>query len=106
MNNFDLVPELEEISLDPEFSLLGMGGQVKQIRQQMSSLTPANLIISGTKLVLTTLKPVMDEDWGGGGGGGSLELTSVTLVEATVVQVLCCSQVSGCGLYKGCGLIN
>ena len=91
-----MVPELEEISLDPEFSLLGMGGHVKHIRQQMSYLTPANLIISGTKLVVTTLRPVTDEDEGG--GGGSMELTSVTLVEAAVVQVLCCSQVSGCGL--------
>lgn len=100
-----MVSDLDEMSLDPEFSLLGIGGIGRLIRQHMSHSSSATLTISGAKLVVSTMQPVGGDEGGDEEeeGSGSLEYKSVVLVEASVVQVLCCSQVSGCGLQASSG---
>ena len=100
---FDMVPELDEISSDPEFSLMGIEGLPKQIRNHMSSMVSATLTISGTKLTVSAMRPYSTDNNELEDGAVNLEYKSTVLVEATVIQVLCCSQVSGHG-YSGCGL--
>ncbi len=98
-DNFDMVPELDEISLDPEFSLMGIEGVTKQIRHYMSSMISATLTISGTRLTVSTISPYTVDNGESEEGAINLEYKSATLFEAAVIQVLCCSQVSGRGLW-------
>lgn len=97
-----MVHDLHEISQDPEFSLLGVEGNPKTIRQHFSSTVSANLSISGTKMTVIGIKGISEghnteegeQDEGEGSGFTSLDYRTVVLVEAAVIQVLCCSQVS------------
>lgn len=96
-----MVQDLDEMAQDPEFSLLGIDGNPRVVRQHLSSIVSAHLTISGTKMTVTGIKRMgssdhlMDEDQDENARGfANLDYKPVLLVEATVIQVLCCSQVS------------
>ena len=95
-----MLPELDEVSRDPEFSVLSGDGTARKIRQYMSSMLSATLAISGAKLSIYTLT---SQEGGGAkegygieeeGSGAVLEYKTNVLLDATVIQILCCSQVS------------
>ena len=87
IDEFDLIPELQVLQDEPEFSALGgMENIIRKVRDDMSGVDPATLIISGQRMSVTTLMRC--------GGDDIARFETKNMVETLIQHVLCCAQVT------------
>ena len=84
---FDLIPELQVLRDEPEFSALGsMENIIRKVREDMSGVDSATLVISGQRMSITTLVRSGEDD--------IARFETKNMVETLIQHVLCCAQVT------------
>lgn len=50
---FDVLPELKQLQVEPEFAALGTEEIIKNVREVLYKLIPSNLILTGSEMEVT-----------------------------------------------------